>query len=134
MTPVFHSHSCPNCGHRANWSRLYLKSWVWARWSCECCGQTLGFDSRQRRVVGLFFGVYAGYLGFLLHKIGMIHFLVLMLIGAIAAFRFDRIRSEKIKDLSCDNLSCDIGDEKLTNPNQSDLASTKVQLLSAKRQ
>ena len=59
--PVFDNRSCPQCGNKVGWKRLYLKAWVRAKWECPVCDSLLGFDFDRRLVVALGLGL----LGFL---------------------------------------------------------------------
>jgi len=51
MKPTYHCRSCPNCGHRVSWKRLWLRVWGWPGWPCPCCGSVLRI-STVRHVVG----------------------------------------------------------------------------------
>ena len=92
MKPLFHRHSCPNCGHRVGWLRLSLNAWSWARWKCESCQSGLCFDSSRRWVCALLFGLWVGFLGLCVYQqVQWWVWIILLCVGSIAAFRLERI-------------------------------------------
>ena len=93
MKPQFHRHSCPNCGHRVNWTRLHLRAWSWARWRCESCGSELCIDSGRRWLCPILCGLWCGFLGFWVYReVQWWVWAVLLCVGSIAVFRLERIR------------------------------------------
>ena len=92
MKPDYHRHSCPACGQRVRWPRLYLRSWTSAQWPCECCGQLLQFHLASRLALALFVGVWIGFWGiFVLPHVAYWVGIVVCAIGAFSAFQLDRI-------------------------------------------
>ena len=42
---------CPVCAEPVHWTRYWLKSWAWAKWSCPRCRSILGFDKKRRSLM-----------------------------------------------------------------------------------
>ena len=109
MKPEYHHLSCPACGQRVGWSRLWLIGLAWSQWPCECCGTLLRFHSVSRLLCGLLSGVWGGFLYAFIppHDVGFWIFLVVGGVGCLGIFRLERIsvvRPEEI--LNMDNTRC----------------------------
>ena len=53
MPSQFHYQSCPHCGQRPSFKRLYLFTWVAQQWHCSSCGTGLKFDYTRRAYAAL---------------------------------------------------------------------------------
>ena len=91
MKPKFHHHSCPVCGHRVSWWRLYVWSWIWARWQCPSCGTRLRFDSGFRWLVALLCILWAGFVFFAIHQHFHPRWYVIFFLGSALILQLDRI-------------------------------------------
>jgi CXXC-20-CXXC protein len=91
---------CPNCGTPVPWSRLWLKTWIWAEWPCPQCKATLEFSMRRRTIASIIFGVCIGLIcafvphGFVWYRILAVVIGVALLCTAIYWF-FDSINIKK---------------------------------------
>ena len=75
---------CPNCGTPVPWSRLWLKTWIWAEWPCPQCKATLEFSMRRRLIASIIYGVCVGlWSAFALHGIAW-YGTLLAAIGVVA--------------------------------------------------
>ena len=93
MEAKFHRHSCPRCGYRVSWTRLHLRAWIWAEWSCECCGSHFSFARASRWLCAGLGGLWCFFLFFfVLSQVQWWVWLILLYLGATTASRLDRIR------------------------------------------
>jgi len=95
MKPKFHHHSCPVCGHRVTWWRLYVASWIWAHWHCSSCRTLLAFDFRFRCMVAILALLWTGFIFFVVHPRAFYWTLVVFLLGSTLILQLDHISVAK---------------------------------------
>ena len=52
MLSLNHRRRCPSCKTSVPYTRLWLRSWTWARWSCHECNAQLRFNLSRRILIG----------------------------------------------------------------------------------
>ena len=92
MKPKYHHQCCPSCGQQVSWARLNLFPWIWSQWKCESCNTKLKFSSENRLICALLAVAWTGFLSFfILHHVAQWVYLIVLCVGLIGIFRFDRI-------------------------------------------
>jgi hypothetical protein len=92
MKPKYYRRSCPVCGQRMSWSRLYLNAWTWGRWRCESCHTPLKFNLVSRLLCALLVGMWVGFWGvFVLPHVAIWAGIVVWCIGSFAVLQVDRV-------------------------------------------
>ena len=74
-----------------SWWRLYVASWIWARWHCSSCGTLLAFDFRFRCALAILALLWAGFIFFVVHPRGFYWTLVVFLLGSALILQLDHI-------------------------------------------
>jgi CXXC-20-CXXC protein len=98
VKPKFHHRSCPVCGNRVNWQRLYLKAWIFAKWQCPSCGTPLRFDFGFRWLIAILLILWTGFVFLAIRQHLRPLWAVIFFLGAVVIGRLDRIAVARPSD------------------------------------